>query len=79
MKNLQGIIHSLKMDKTAIVIVQRMWIHPLYQKSVKRSKKYACDYDPDKMKLVEGDKVEFQETRPISKTKRFKIVEKLGK
>ncbi|MPM80137.1 30S ribosomal protein S17 [bioreactor metagenome] len=78
MKNLQGVISSLKSTKTAIVTVDRMWSHPLYKKSVVRSKKYACDYAAD-MTLAMGDHVEIQETKPISKTKRFKVVKVLGK
>ena len=72
---MQGTIVSLKNAKTATVLVERKWQHPMYGKFVKRSKKYACHYDD--MKLVEGDKVVITETVPVSKTKRFKIVEKV--
>lgn len=75
MRTIQGIIKSLKTDKTAIVEVERRWQHPLYKKSVKRSKKFACHYE--NMDLVLGDQVSIQETRPISKTKHFKIVSKI--
>lgn len=67
------------MNRTAIVTVERMWTHPLYQKSVKRSKSYACDYDPATLTLAVGDEVEIVESRPISKSKRFKLVQVLGK
>ena len=77
MKLINGIVTSLKREKTATVLVTRMWKHPLYLKSVKRSKKYACHYE--NMVLAEGDKVEIKESRPISKTKRFVIVKKLQK
>lgn len=79
MKNIQGVISSLKMNKTAIVTVERMWTHPLYQKSVKRSKKYACNFDPSQMTLAMGDQVEIKEIKPVSKTKHFAIVKVLGK
>lgn len=73
MKTLQGIITSLKADKTATVTVTRKWQHPLYKKYVKRSKKFASHYE--NMELELGQTVLIEETRPISKTKRFKITE----
>lgn len=75
MKALQGIVTSLKRQKTATVVVTHLWRHPLYLKSVKRSKKYACHFE--NLNLSEGDLVEITETRPISKTKRFVITKKL--
>jgi small subunit ribosomal protein S17 len=79
MKKLQGKVVSLKMQRTAVVNVTRLWAHPLYQKSVKRSKKYSCDFDPSVLSLEIGDEVEMVETRPLSKTKRFKVTSKIGK
>jgi small subunit ribosomal protein S17 len=76
MRTIQGIVTSLKRTKTATVMVTRQWRHPLYLKSVKRSKKYACHL-PIELKLKEGDLVEIQETRPISKTKRFVVTKKI--
>jgi small subunit ribosomal protein S17 len=73
MKTLQGIITSLKADKTATVTVTRKWQHPLYKKYVKRSKKFATHYE--NMELELGQTVLIEETRPISKTKRFKVTE----
>lgn len=75
MKALQGIVISLKTDQTAQVSVGRQWQHPLYKKSVKRTKTYACHYD--NIKLAEGDEVLIAPCRPVSKTKRFKVVEKV--
>ena len=72
MKTLQGTITSLAANKTARVNVTRLWQHPLYKKYVKRSKNYACHVEG--LKLQEGDKVEIQECKPISKTKRFKVI-----
>ena len=79
MKKLKGKVISLKNQKTAGVEVTRIWAHPLYGKRVKRSKKYASDFDPEKIKLVLGDMVEIQECRPISKTKNFKVIKKIEK
>lgn len=72
-----GEVTALKREKTATVSVSRMWQHPLYKKSVKRSKKYACHYEGIELNL--GDNVEIQESRPISKTKHFVVTKKVGK
>lgn len=77
MKSIQGIVTSLKADKTAKVSVERMWAHPLYGKSVKRNKGYACHYEG--IDLKEGDTVLIEACVPVSKTKRFKVVEKVEK
>ena len=74
MKTLQGVVTSLKNIATARVTVTTRWQHPLYKKYVKRSKNYACHYE--NIELAEGDVVTIQECRPISKTKRFKVVSK---
>lgn len=79
MKKLQGKVTSLKNKDTAIVEVERMWAHPLYQKLVKRSKKFACALLDKDLKLALNDDVEIEETRPLSKTKKFKVVKKIGK
>lgn len=72
-----GEVTALKREKTATVTVATLWQHPIYKKSVKRSKKYACHYEG--IELEVGDTVEIQESKPISKTKRFVIVKKVGK
>jgi len=77
MRTMLGEVTALKREKTATVTVSTMWQHPIYLKSVKRSKKYACHYEGIELNL--GDKVEIQESKPISKTKRFVIVKKVGK
>jgi small subunit ribosomal protein S17 len=77
MKVLQGIVTSLKNEKTATVSVTSRWQHPLYKKYVKRSKKYACHYEGIELSL--GDTVNISEGRPISKTKRFTVTEKVSK
>lgn len=73
MKTLKGTIISLASEKTALVEVERNWKHPLYQKIVKRSKKFPSHVEG--LKLEIGDKVIIQECRPLSKTKHFKVIE----
>ncbi|MDA1079364.1 MAG: 30S ribosomal protein S17 [bacterium] len=77
MKQLQGIITTLKTPNTAQVTVTRQWQHPMYGKSVKRTKRYACHYTD--LKLQEGDEVVIESCRPMSKTKRFKVAAKVVK
>lgn len=76
-KQLEGIITSTKMDKTIVVEVQRAFRHKLYKKIIRRSKNYKAHNE--NMKLQEGDKVIIEETRPLSKNKRFKVISKLDK
>lgn len=76
MKSIKGIVESLKSNKTAKVSVVRLWQHPLYLKSVKRTKSYACHYENIDLKV--GDEVIIEGSRPISKTKRFVVVSKVG-
>ncbi len=75
MKILNGIVTGLPDSATAKVNVEHQWQHPLYKKSVTRSKTYACAYD-EKQKLSVGDLVVIQETKPLSKTKHFRVVSK---
>ena len=75
MKAIQGIVVSLKNDKTAKVNVIQMWQHPIYQKSVKRTKAYACHVEGIELEL--GDSVLIQPTTPKSKTKKFEVVSKV--
>lgn len=68
-----GIVSSNKMDKTITVIIRRKEKHPMYGKFIKRSKKfYAHD---EKNECNEGDKVRIMETRPLSRLKRWRLVE----
>lgn len=77
MKQMQGLVHSLAGQKTAIVTVSRQWSHPLYLKSVKRSKNYACHYQD--LSLTIGDTVIIQASRSLSKSKHFQVIKKLEK
>ncbi len=71
-KVLKGVVVSDKMDKTVVVEVTRFVEHKKYGKRIKRSKNYKA-HDENNEKKV-GDKVEIEETKPISKDKHFKIV-----
>ena len=69
----EGLVTSNKMDKTAVVAVVERKPHPLYRKTVQRtSKLYVHDESND---LNVGDRVRVQETRPLSKNKRWRILE----
>lgn len=68
-----GVVVSTKMAKTAVVRVERMFLHPLYGKVLRTSKKYYA-HDEESHTLKEGDKVTIVETRPISKLKRWRVV-----
>ena len=70
---LQGTVVSDKNDKTVVVLVERRFTHPLFKKTVRRSKKYKA-HDETNAKKV-GDAVFIQETRPISKDKCWIVVE----
>jgi len=71
----EGVVVSTKMDKTVVVAVVERVRHPRYAKFVQRTKKlYAHDETND---TRAGDRVRVQETRPVSKLKRWRIVEVL--
>jgi len=72
-KIFNGIIVSVKMNKTAVAEVTRRTPHPLYKKLLKRSKKYKVDMGEFKISI--GDGVKIIESRPVSKDKYFKILE----
>ena len=68
-----GIVVSSKMDKTVVVRVARLAEHPLYGKRIVKAKKYVA-HDMENTCRV-GDQVRIRETRPLSKTKRWELVE----
>jgi len=72
-KVLTGTVVSDKMDKTITVLVETYKKHPLYSKRVKYSKKYKAHDENNIAKT--GDTVTIMETRPLSATKRFRLVE----
>lgn len=71
-KVLSGVVVKASGDKTVSVDVQRTVKHPKYHKIIKRSKKYAAHDELNACKV--GDKVQIQESKPISKNKRFVIM-----
>ncbi len=70
---LQGVVVSDKQDKTVVVKVERRFTHPLLKKTVRRSKNYHAHDEANKAKV--GDTVLIEETRPISRLKRWIVVE----
>jgi small subunit ribosomal protein S17 len=70
---LQGVVVSDKQDKTVVVKVERRFTHPLLKKTVRRSKNFHAHDESNKAKV--GDTVSIEETRPISKLKRWVVVE----
>lgn len=73
---LQGTVVSDKTDKTVTVLVERRVRHPLYGKIVRRSKKYHAHDEANSYK--EGEVVRIEECRPISKTKSWRVLEKVS-
>ncbi|MCQ0990179.1 30S ribosomal protein S17 [Jiella marina] len=69
---LQGTVVSDKNDKTVVVLVERRFTHPLFKKTVRRSKKYKAHDEANQYKV--GDIVSIQESRPISKDKNWVVV-----
>jgi len=72
-KQLTGVVVGTDMDKTAMVLVNRLTKHPTYKKYIRSRKKYMA-HDPENLCHV-GDKVRIVESRPLSKRKRWRIQE----
>ncbi|HAO47376.1 MAG TPA: 30S ribosomal protein S17 [Ferruginibacter sp.] len=72
-----GVVSSNKMDKTITVSVERKVKHPLYGKFVKKSTKFHAHDEKNECSI--GDTVRIMETRPMSKTKRWRLVEVVEK
>lgn len=70
-----GVVISNKMDKTVTVKVTRKMRHPKYEKVIERSKKYYAHDESNELSV--GQKVRIMETRPLSKLKRWRVVEVL--
>jgi small subunit ribosomal protein S17 len=68
---LQGVVVSDKQDKTVVVRVERRYTHPLFKKTVRRSKKYQAHDESNSYSV--GDVVWIEEHRPISKNKRWAV------
>ncbi len=72
-QTLQGLVVSDKMDKTVVVEVERTVMHPLYQRYLRRRKKYHAHDEANDCKV--GDKVTITSCRPLSRTKRWRVSE----
>lgn len=70
-----GVVVGDRAEKTVTVLVERRLAHPLYGKQIKRSKKYHAHDEENECRV--GDTVSIMETRPLSKTKRWRVVELL--
>ena len=68
-----GVVVGDKPNKTVTVLVERRFAHPLYGKQVSRTKRYHAHDEENQFKV--GDTVRIMETRPLSKTKRWRVVE----
>ena len=72
-----GVVKSNKMNKTIAVVVDRVIIHPVYDKLVRSHTTFKVHDEKNEAKV--GDKVRIEETRPISKTKRWRLIEIIKK
>lgn len=72
-----GKVVSDKMDKTVVVAVERTTRHPLFGKTIRKTKKYKAHDAENQCRT--GDKVKIMETRPLSKDKRWRLVEIMEK
>lgn len=68
-----GVVSSNKMEKSITIVVERKLRHPIYGKFVKKTKKFLAH--DEKNECNEGDTVRIMETRPLSKRKRWRLVE----
>lgn len=76
-KLLTGRVISDRMDKTVVVAVERVFQHPLYKKTVKKTKRYKAH--DEKNECRSGDLVEIMETKPLSREKYFRVVKVIEK
>lgn len=76
-KTRTGVVVSAKMEKTVVVAVEDSARHPVYNKIIKRTKKYKAHDEENTCKT--GDKVKIMETRPLSKEKHWRVVQVIEK
>ena len=72
-KSKTGVVVSNKMEKTVVVAVERLVKHSLYSKSVRQTVKFKAHDENNESNV--GDKVKIMETRPLSKDKRWRVIE----
>lgn len=68
-----GVVTSAKMDKTVVVETQRLTRHPLYERVLRRTTKFKAHDEANECN--EGDEVEIEECRPISRTKSWRVID----
>lgn len=76
-KTLIGVVTSDKMDKTVVVMVNRLVLHPVYKKYIRKRKKVKAHDERNECRV--GDKVLLIESRPLSREKRWRVKEILEK
>lgn len=76
-KSKTGVVVSNKMEKTVVVAVERLVQHSLYSKSVRQTVKFKAHDENNESNV--GDKVKIMETRPLSKDKRWRVIEIIEK
>lgn len=76
-KEMVGLVISDKMDKTVSIAVERKTQHPLYKRVIKKTSTFKAHDEENQCKT--GDKVQIMETRPLSKTKRWRVVDIIEK
>lgn len=72
-----GVVVSNKMEKTVVVAVENMVVHPMYRKYVRRTSKFLAHNEENNCNV--GDRVVIEETRPLSKRKRWNVREVIDK
>lgn len=72
-----GVVLSNRMDKTVVVVVERRLRHPIYGKVVRRTSKFKAH--DEKNEYLVGDRVRIMETRPLSREKRWRVVELIAR
>ncbi len=72
-----GEVISDRMDKTVVVAVKRLSQHPVYKKTIKKVTKFKAHNEENKARI--GDKVSIIESRPLSKDKRWRVLEVIGR
>ncbi|MGB9629237.1 MAG: 30S ribosomal protein S17 [Thermodesulfobacteriota bacterium] len=70
-KTLTGLVISDKMDKTVVVLVNRLVLHPTYKKYIRKKKKVKAHDEKNECRV--GDRVQLIETRPLSREKRWRV------
>jgi small subunit ribosomal protein S17 len=75
-KTREGVVVSDKMTKTRVVVIERVFRHPRYQRVITRSKRLKAHDEQNASKV--GDRVLVEETRPLSKEKRWRILQVLA-